>query len=504
MEMLARWMWRRWRRHWTGALVASTLLMSTVVVLVPSVIVAAAFFEMERAATLAFLGEATLLNAVVTGASFAVGGRSFLRPLQAWGRGDQSDPGRVQTASFELPRRSPARVSPILAPAFVVYLAYAVPVLIGGSWAAFVAIMVGLLGVFAATTVVLSVSSELLLRPLREEVDAVLGPDSAVPPHGVGVRARISAGLGTIGWGTGFLTAAVAVRFDSPAGRLGSAALAALAFGAFLVAIVAGPTVVAPVLRPLDDLLRGTRRVARGEYGVRLTLTTDDEFGELVQSFNAMQAGLLERERLHAAFGSYVDPALAQRLLSQGDDLFDGEEVEVTVFFADVRDFTPYAEQATPREAVERLNALFALVVPVLRDHQGHANKFLGDGVLAVFGVPELVADHADHALAAALEIQARVRSTFGDSMRLGIGINTGRVLAGTVGGGGKLEFTLIGDAVNVAARVEQVTKQTGDPILLTQATRDALGAGGPALQPRGSFTLKGKAAATALFAVPS
>jgi adenylate cyclase len=105
----------------------------------------------------------------------------------------------------------------------------------------------------------------------------------------------------------------------------------------------------------------------------------------------------------------------------------------------------------------------------------GHINKFLGDGDFGVFGAPNDLAGHADAAVAAAVLIQRLVAERFGGKLRIGIGINTGVVIAGTIGGGGKLEFTLIGDAVNVAARVEQLTKTTADAILLTQQTVDAV-----------------------------
>ena len=147
---------------------------------------------------------------------------------------------------------------------------------------------------------------------------------------------------------------------------------------------------------------------------------------------------------------------------------------------------------------MSRLNALFDIVVPAVVDTGGHVNKFLGDGALAVFGAPNELADHADAAVKAAVLIDRLVAERFGGDLRIGIGINTGLVIAGTIGGAGKLEFTLIGDTVNVAARVEQLTKTTGDTILLTQQTVDAM-----ATRPTGSSTgrsheLKGKSAACA------
>jgi adenylate cyclase len=255
-----------------------------------------------------------------------------------------------------------------------------------------------------------------------------------------------------------------------------------------------------PSLRPIRDLAEGTERVAAGDYSQRLPVVQDDDLGALAASFNRMQAGLAERRRLHAAFGTYVDPALAARLLEQGDDVFTGERREVTVMFVDVRDFTPFAEANTAEDTVARLNALFEIVVPAVVKAGGHVNKFLGDGALAVFGAPNDLADHADAAVSAAVLIQRLVAERFGGELRIGIGINTGVVIAGTIGGGGKLEFTLIGDTVNVAARVEQLTKTTGDAILLTQQCVDALASRPPGLISRGFHVLKGKSASVQVF----
>lgn len=430
-------------------------------------------------------------------------GREPLALLDRWGRHDKRDPEKVQYAAMGGVREITPRV--VLwfgVPAGIVSTLVVSHVWGRSDAASMLALGTAVVGLELTQSIIAVVSFDLLLRPLREEVSEALTGDPA-PARGYSIRNRIMAGTAATGWGVGLMTTAIAVQFDSPAARLGWGAVAATLLAIVLVVAVIGPTLVTPILRPMDDLRAGTRRLADGVYDQSLALTTDDEFGDLVRGFNQMQAGLYERERLRAAFGSYVDPALAQRLLDQGDDLFAGEEAEVTVLFADVRDFTPFAERVSPQDALERLNALFGLVVPILREHHGHANKFLGDGVLAVFGVPEPVEHHADHALAAAQEIQCRVLREFGEGLRLGVGINTGRVIAGTVGGGGKLEFTLIGDAVNVAARVEERTKTTGDAILLTQSTFDALQRKPDRIIERGDHELKGKSATTCLYAVP-
>ena len=179
--------------------------------------------------------------------------------------------------------------------------------------------------------------------------------------------------------------------------------------------------------------------------------------------------------------------------------MFTGERREVTVMFVDIRDFTPFAEANTAEDTVARLNALFEIVVPAVVDAGGHVNKFLGDGALAVFGAPNDLADHADAALSSAVAIHRLVAKRFGGELRIGIGINTGVVIAGTIGGGGHLEFTLIGDTTN-AARVEQLTKTTGDPILLTRQCVDAMACRPPGLIDRGFHVLKGKSASVQVF----
>jgi adenylate cyclase len=212
--------------------------------------------------------------------------------------------------------------------------------------------------------------------------------------------------------------------------------------------------------------------------------------------------GLSEREALREAFGAYVDPDVAQRVLEQGDELIEGQEREVTVMILDVWDFTEFAQRSSARETVTFLNDLFGIVVPCVTEHGGHANKFLGDGLLAVFGAPERLPDHADRAVAAAAEVVEQLASRFGDELRFGIGINSGPVVVGSVGGGGRLEFAVIGDPVNVAARVENLTRETGDVVLLTEATRCLLADGTERLEPRGSFALKGVSEPVPIYAL--
>ncbi len=257
------------------------------------------------------------------------------------------------------------------------------------------------------------------------------------------------------------------------------------------------------ILGPVDDLIDATNRVKEGDLEARVPVTSGDEIGQLAGSFNEMLDGLTEREQLRQAFGSYVDPDVADRVLVEGE-LLEGQEVEVTVMFVDVRDFTPFAERSSARETVAFLNDFFDMVVPILLAHGGHANKFVGDGMLGVFGAPERLPDHADRALEAAGQIAEAVDRRFAGEVSIGIGMNSGPVAVGSVGGGGRLEFAVIGDPVNVAARVEQTTRETGDVILLTEATRCLLTRPPVELQERGAIELKGKSDRVPLYAAPT
>jgi adenylate cyclase len=176
----------------------------------------------------------------------------------------------------------------------------------------------------------------------------------------------------------------------------------------------------------------------------------------------------------------------------------------VTVAFVDIRGFTSFSDRSTAREAVDYLNEFFELVIPLVAAHDGHVNKLTGDGLLALFGAPLRCPDHADRALAAGEQIVAAVESQFGDRCRIGIGINSGLVLIGTVGGGGYAEIAVIGDPVNVAARVQDATRDLGEPLLLTESTRCLLDGPGAGLAQRARLTLRGKSKPVAVYGLRS
>ena len=269
------------------------------------------------------------------------------------------------------------------------------------------------------------------------------------------------------------------------------------------IGLVVGLLAVVAVARttatPLDSVRRALEQVQNGDLDVRVPVYDGTQIGQLQLGFNEMVSGLQERERIREAFGAYVDPDVAERILDE-DMQLDGEEVEVTVMFIDIRDFTGFAERTDPKKVVQALNHLFEQMVRIIHDHEGWVDKFVGDGLLAVFGAPRRMPDHADRALTTALEIAEKVESDQG--LEFGIGLNSGRVLAGNVGGAGRLEFSVIGDPVNVAARVEAATRMTGDQILLAQRTKELLSDDHPPLTERPDVQLKGKREEVRLYAV--
>jgi adenylate cyclase len=213
-----------------------------------------------------------------------------------------------------------------------------------------------------------------------------------------------------------------------------------------------------------------------------------------------MVAGLGERERIREAFGTYLDKEVAEYILSEGFTE-EGVEVEVTVLFCDVREFTAFASGATPQEVVAALNRLFEVIVPIIAAEGGHVDKFEGDGLLAVFGAPEPFPDHAERAVRAACAIGGAINDEArAGGLRVGVGVNTGRVIAGAIGGAGRLNFSVIGGAVNVASRVEAMTRETDDDILITGETWTRLSHRFEA-ESRGKVELKGVAEPVAVYA---
>ena len=438
-------------------------------------VVSCAVVAFEKSDYYVEVAAVTVVAVVVMVCALLLSGGGQIRLVEQWAAGHDIDRESALAATYTWARRVVTRWVVVIA-VWAVLLLVAVGAIAGATGSRLV--QYAILGASLGTAVVLTgVHSfvEVALRPARLAIAGDTGIGDSLPRSRPTFAAWSNVSMIAVAFLFAVLGAMLAVVFDRASADPVLCAVIACALTIGFAVPQSVGAMFSPSLRPIRDLAQGTERVAAGDYSRRLPVVQDDDLGALAASFNRMQAGLAERQRLQAAFGTYVGPALAARLLEQGDDVFTGERREVTVMFVDVRDFTPFAEANTAEDTVARLNALFEIVVPAVVDAGGHVNKFLGDGALTVFGAPNDLADHASAAVSAAVLIHRLVAERFGGALRIGIGINTGVVIAGTIGGGGKLEFTLIGDAVNVAARVEQLTKTTGDAILLTGQTVDAL-----------------------------
>jgi adenylate cyclase len=207
--------------------------------------------------------------------------------------------------------------------------------------------------------------------------------------------------------------------------------------------------------------------VLAGAVGIRLR-----------RQFERSIAAVTARDRVTNLFGQHVSPQVVERLLAEGTQT-TSDTRRVAVMFVDFRSFTAEAKSRTPREVVERLDGAFAVLVDVLDRHGGSVNKFLGDGFLALFGVPFETPDAAQRAVAAAREMLAAMEANNSGAdwqLRIGIGLHVGEVVAGNIGSPRRKEYTVIGDTVNLASRIEALNKQFGSQFLISSVVRDDLG----------------------------
>jgi adenylate cyclase len=424
------------------------------------------------------------------------------RPVRAWLAGERTDEGAggAWSAAARLPLMLVRRPSLYVIGAVG---AAAADVLVAGllDLPAYRAVLLFPMSylLYISCGVLRYVGLELSMRPVLRHIGEKL-PELSLPRVArVTLHQRLLVMVPMVAWGTAVIVGGLVTPNTRNLDTVGLASV--VAFGVTAAVSMWLSLVLADAVSgPIMDLRDATRRLGSGDLDVRVPVVSTDETGELAAAFNAMVAGLRERERLHEAFGTFVDPALTERVLAEGTDL-RGEEIEASVLFLDVRGFTEFAERTAAQEVVACLNELYEAVVPVIKRHGGHANKFVGDGLLAVFGAPERYADHAARAVAAACDIAQLVREGVGGELRVGLGVDSGRVVAGTIGGGRRRDFTVIGDTVNTAARVEAATRLTGDDILVTESTLRAIGSSGDEFEERPSVPMKGKTAGVRLYA---
>lgn len=236
------------------------------------------------------------------------------------------------------------------------------------------------------------------------------------------------------------------------------------------------------VTEPVHALRHAAQAVAGGDLSVRLSQLRADEFGPLIDDFNGMVAGLREKTRIEENFGRHVGERIARQILASDRGL-GGVEEETTVLFLDIRNFTARSAASSAARIVAILNLFLAEMVEVVEQrHDGIVNKFLGDGLMALFGRWTGCEDHAGAALAAGAEMLVRLQTinaklaVDGEApLGIGIGLHSGLAVVGSIGSPRRMEYTAIGDTVNVASRVEGLTKTLGEPLLFTAATLAAL-----------------------------
>ncbi len=496
-----RWFWRHFRGHYFVALGVVAVGFVSVGILAPLATLFTHVWRLSPAEGAIFAFTFFLILAGSAAMSI-VTSRSVRVPIEAWIAGDESDPEQVRDVALVAAQRLAQRSMLLAVPLGVFVAGPVINRYAHMGWRGFIVIEFVLVAAEFVSMFLVGVGTTLLARPLLDEVGAHITGNAAPLMNAWSLRLRFGSGVLATGFTAGLGAGGISYLFSSSL----ETAFVATCITSVLMAIYCTTLfeigVIQPTLEPLSDLIHAITRVRQGDFSQRLSVVSTDEFGDIAVAFNDMMTGLQQRTALQSAFGSYVDPALATRLLNQDSSIFDGEAVKATIFFADVRGFTTYADQVTPEKAVARLNRLFDILVPAIRDAGGHPNRYTGDGVLAVFGTPEPLVNHAECAIEAALAIQRGIREVFGEGLHMGIGINTGRVIAGTIGGGGKLDFTVIGDAVNIASRVEEMTKETGDCILVTQATVDACVDAPTSLLPRGPQPVRGKSTSVVVYAV--
>ena len=214
--------------------------------------------------------------------------------------------------------------------------------------------------------------------------------------------------------------------------------------------------------RPVSTLVQATSEFARGNYEYKVDLKRNDEFGTLGNAFNRMGTELFRQSMMRESFGKYVGPEVLDMIMrSSGQTWLKGQKSEASILFADIRGFTGYSEGKEPEEVVEKLNEFFSIATEVILANDGYIDKFIGDSVLAIFGVPVYQPDHMERCIRTAIAMQQALQRASGQGNDLlasvGIGISSGIVVAGNIGSQVKMEYTVIGDSVNVASYVNSL-----------------------------------------------
>ncbi|MBW1693569.1 MAG: HAMP domain-containing protein [Deltaproteobacteria bacterium] len=230
--------------------------------------------------------------------------------------------------------------------------------------------------------------------------------------------------------------------------------------------------------KPISHLVLATQEIGVGNYRHKIVLARNDELGNLATAFNRMGSELWKNSLMQKSFGKYVGSEVLDMIMADPESAWlKGRKNEATIVFTDIRGFTSYSEANEPEIIVERLNEYFEIATRSIQDHGGYVDKFIGDAVLGVFGVPIYHQDHVERAVKASIDMQEKFQQEKENGkdilQSVGIGINTGIVVSGNIGSANKMEYTVIGDSVNVASRLNGLAK-SGE-IIISKSVYDHL-----------------------------
>lgn len=261
------------------------------------------------------------------------------------------------------------------------------------------------------------------------------------------------------------------------------------------------------IVDPLRRLVGASRKIQDGDYDIKLKSRSKDEVGVLTEAFIDMSEGLAERERLKDSFGKFVNKDLAEMAM-KGEIALGGEIKRASIFFSDIRSFTAISEKLEPDEVVEFLNEYMTRMVECVNLTNGNVDKYIGDAIMAVWGTPISTDSDTENSINGSLLMRKALmdfnQGRGGDKkpiIQIGCGINTGDVLAGQIGSSDKMEYTVIGDAVNLASRIEALNKPMGTDILISSDTYEEVKALFDVV-PMNKIMVKGKSEPQQIYAV--
>lgn len=283
-------------------------------------------------------------------------------------------------------------------------------------------------------------------------------------------------------------------------------------FFTFMVLVFLGLVILGRYSQNLKHILaiqmEAMDDISKGDYHAQVPVISNDEFGIIAAKTNDMAAGLKEKDFCELSFGKYVTPEVSDKIL-KGEISLEGELSEATILFCDLRGYTSFVERKEPKDVVKFLNAYFTEMHAVIERHNGIVLQYIGDEIEAVFGAPINEPNHPEMAILSALEMRkhleclnAKRREEGEDPVRHGIGIHTGVVLAGSVGSPKRLVYAMVGDAVNLASRIQNLNKEFGTDILISAATKALLKGKHYTFKSLGKTAIRGKSEEIELFSV--